>query len=328
MSEFFDYTNFEEISPEKTERKSLRRGANACGLALIALFAVMFGWSFPVLKILSLLGFSLKDSANFLSEPFMSQLLGILLSGIMIVLPFFVAAKFSHIKTSAELPFKTAEKGLFFPAVFIGVAFCLFSSFGVAMGGQVFRNFGIEFPSTEVTFPNGVFGVIISMLSTAFFPAFFEELALRGFALTILRRNGDVFAVFSSAIIFGFMHANFDQIVFAFLVGLVLGFITVKTQSIWAAVAVHFINNLNSVVFSYISQKYENLASLLLIAVLALWVFLGIIGFAILQKRKPEFFKTEKEEKAEFSKKLRWFLTTPAIIISIIISLLLAFFAR
>lgn len=328
MPEFFDYTTLEEFSPEKTERKSLRRSANACGLALIALFAVMFGWSFPAIKIMSFFGFSPRDAANFLSEPFFSQLLGIILSSIMIVLPFFVAAKFSHIKIAAELPFKTAEKGLFFPAVFIGVAFCLFSSFGVALGGQVFKNFGIEFPSAEVTFPNGVFGVIISMLSTAFFPAFFEELALRGFALTILRRNGDMFAVFSSAIIFGVMHANFDQIVFAFLVGLVLGFITIKTRSIWAAIAVHFINNLNSVIFSYFSVKNETLASLVLIAVFALWIFLGIIGFRKLQKREPQFFKTENEGEIGFSQKLRWFLTTPTVIIAIIISLLIAFFAR
>ena len=328
MPEIFDYSGFEEISPAIIEKKRLRRSANACGIALIVLFAVMYGWSFPAVRIASMFGITLKNLSDFISDPFVNQLLGIFLSAIMILLPFFVAAKIMGVKIAAELPFKTAEKGIFFPAVFIGVGFCLFSSFGVALGGQIFTHFGIEFPSPEVSFPNGVFGVIISMLSTAFFPAFFEELALRGFALTFLRRNGDMFAVISSAILFGFMHANFDQIVFAFLVGLVLGFITVKTGSIWAAVAVHFINNLNSVVFSYFSDKNEMFSSFLLIAVFALWVFLAIIGLVLLNKKHPEFFKTAEESKISVYEKIRWFLTTPTIIIGIIISLLIAFFAR
>lgn len=328
MSEFFDYSELTEISPKITEKKKLRRSANACGIAVIALFAVMFGWSFPAVRIASFFDISLKRFSNLISDPFVNQLLSIMLSAIMIVLPFFIVAKLMGVRITAELPFKTAPRGLFLPSVLIGVGFCLFSSFGVAFGGQIFTTFGIEFPSPEVTYPNGVFGIVISMLSTAFFPAFFEELALRGFALTILRRHGDMFGVVSSAIIFGFMHANFDQIVFAFLVGLVLGFITVKTGSIWPAIAVHFINNLNSVVFSYFSEIDETVSSLLLIAVFAMWVFLAIIGCVLLSKKDPDYFKTGKEGELGFIEKIRCFLSTPTIIIGFIISLLIAFFAR
>lgn len=328
MSEFFDYSELIDISPKVTEKKKLRRSANACGIAVIVLFAVMFGWSFPAVRTAAFFDISLKRFSDFISDPFVNQLLGILLSAFMVVLPFFIVAKIMGIKAAADLPFKTAPKGLFLPSVLIGAGFCLFSSFGVAFGGQVFTSFGIEFPSSEDVFPNGVFGVVISMLSTAFFPAFFEELALRGFALSILRRHGDIFGVISSAIIFGFMHANFDQIVFAFLVGLVLGFITVKTGSIWPAITVHFINNLNSVIFSYFSEKSEIFSSLLLIAVFALWIFLSIIGFALLNKRDPNYFKTTQEGDISFNKKISWFLTTPTIIIGFIISLLIACFAR
>ena len=328
MSEFFDYSELNTVSPQVIQKKKLRRSANACGIALILLFAVMYGWAFPTVKIAAMFDVDLKKFANFLSEPFINQLIGILLSAIMVILPFFIAAKLVGVRIAAELPFKMAPKGLFIPSVLIAFAFCLFSKFAVFFGGKIFTIFGIEFPGTDTVYPNGFFGILISMLSTAFFPAFFEELALRGFALSILLRHGDMFAVISSAVIFGFMHANFDQIVFAFFVGLVLGFITVKTGSIWPAVTVHFLNNLNSVVFSYLSDKNEILSSLLLITVFAVSVFLAILGCVLLNKREPDYFKTNEEGEISFFQKLRWFLTTPTIIIGIVISLLIAFFAR
>ena len=128
MSEFFDYSDLTEISPLIIQKKKLRRSANACGIAVIVLFAVMFGWSFPAVRIASMFDITLKKFSSFVADPFVNQLLGILLSAIMIVLPFFIAAKLMGVKIAAELPFKMAPKGLFIRSVLIGVGFCLFST--------------------------------------------------------------------------------------------------------------------------------------------------------------------------------------------------------
>ena len=55
---------------------------------------------------------------------------------------------------------------------------------------------------------------------------------------------------------------------------------------------------------------------------------LAILGCVLLNKREPDYFKTDEEGEISFFQKLRWFLTTPTIIIGIVISLLIAFFAR
>ena len=47
------------------------------------------------------------------------------------------------------------------------------------------------------------------------------------------------------------MHGNFEQMPFAFLVGLALGFIVVKTNSLLLAMAVHATNNFVSVIFDF-----------------------------------------------------------------------------
>ncbi len=327
MSEYFDYTGFEEISPEIIEKQNLRRSANACGLGLIALFVVMYFWSLIYLRVTTIFGVPVKQAINIISDPFFSQIAGIAVSAVMVVLPFFIVAKSVGIKISKDVSFKKTEKGLFLPCLLLGTGICLFSSFAVAFGGQLFSVFGIEFPSPEAVYPKGFFGVVVAIFSTAFFPAFLEELALRGFVLGFLRRFGDTFAIVCSAAVFGIMHANADQIVFAFLVGLVLGFITVKTDSIWCAIAVHFANNLISVILSYVSGA-ELLSSLLLVIIFALLMIGSIWGISVLQRTKPDFFKLEETSQISTAKKIRWFLTTPTIIISIIISLVIAYFVR
>ncbi len=328
MSEYFDYNGFEEISPEIIEKQKLRRSANACGLGLITLFAVMYFWSFVYFRMTVIFGIPVKEALNIATDPFSSQLIGIVVSAIMVVLPFFVVALSMGLKFSTDISFKKVENGLFLPCLFFGIGICLFSSFSVAYGGQLFTIFGIEFPSPETIFPKGIFGITLSIISTAFFPAFLEELALRGFVLGLLRRFGNTFAIVCSAVVFGVMHANADQIVFAFLVGLVLGFIAVKTDSIWCAIAVHFANNLISVTLSYLSVEEELLSSLLLVVLFTVLALLCVLAVIALQKRKPDFFKIEEVSKTPNSQKIRWFLTTPTIIISIIISLLIAFFVR
>ncbi len=327
MPEIFDYNGFEEISRELTEKKKVRRSANACGIGLIALFSVMTLWPLLYFKISSFFRISTTQALNISSEPFFSQLLSIAISVLMIVIPFLFVGKSLGIKVTQQIPFKKAEKGMFLPCVLLGVGFCLFSSFAVAYGGQIFDAFGIKFPEIDNQMPKGVFGIIVSVLSISFFPAFLEEFALRGIVLGVLKKHSPTLAIIGSAFVFGFMHASAEQIVFAFMVGLLLGFLTVKTDSIWPAITVHFLNNLISVTVSYISEYNSFVSSVLLVTIFTVSVLLSCLAVFILSK-KQDFFILKEESEIKLSKKIKWFLTAPAIIISVILSLLIAFFVR
>jgi len=70
-----------------------------------------------------------------------------------------------------------------------------------------------------------------------------EELLFRGYILRSLRPYGKKFAVFASAFLFGLFHGNLLQTPYAFLMGLLLGWITVEYSVIWAIV-LHMFNNL------------------------------------------------------------------------------------
>ncbi len=88
-----------------------------------------------------------------------------------------------------------------------------------------------------------VISTILYVVRTAVLPAFFEEFVFRGILLGQLRRFGDGMAIVVSALLFGLFHSNMEQIPFAFLVGLVLGYILVRTNQIWLTIAIHFFNN-------------------------------------------------------------------------------------
>lgn len=70
-----------------------------------------------------------------------------------------------------------------------------------------------------------------------------EEVLFRGYVLRSLRPFGKRFAIFASALLFGLFHGNLLQTPYAFLAGLVLGYVTVEYSIGWA-VLIHVFNNL------------------------------------------------------------------------------------
>jgi membrane protease YdiL (CAAX protease family) len=79
-----------------------------------------------------------------------------------------------------------------------------------------------------------------------------EELIFRGIVLkAFLKKYEPVKAIMWSAIIFGVAHMNPWQFVPAWLIGIFIGWIYWKTQSIWPGIIIHFINNTFSFALGY-----------------------------------------------------------------------------
>ncbi|KAA9302352.1 MULTISPECIES: CPBP family intramembrane glutamic endopeptidase [Aerococcus] len=69
-----------------------------------------------------------------------------------------------------------------------------------------------------------------------------EEIAFRGTILPYLVKHGRLFAMTVSAFFFGLMHLNVIQSPFAFLIGLVLAYVSLTYGLLWAVV-LHIVNN-------------------------------------------------------------------------------------
>lgn len=71
----------------------------------------------------------------------------------------------------------------------------------------------------------------------------FEEILFRGILMRSLEPYGKKMAIFVSALLFGFYHGNPVQAPYAALVGMVLGYVAMEHNIIWAMV-LHMFNNL------------------------------------------------------------------------------------
>lgn len=69
-----------------------------------------------------------------------------------------------------------------------------------------------------------------------------EELVYRGFVLRSFQKYGKMFTLIVSSVLFGVMHANLPQGIFAFGVGLILGYVALEYSIVWSIV-LHIINN-------------------------------------------------------------------------------------
>jgi len=71
-----------------------------------------------------------------------------------------------------------------------------------------------------------------------------EEIIFRGVILEGMLKKYDVNkAILFSALIFGLIHLQPLQVISAFFIGLILGWIYVKTQSLWVCIGIHVVNN-------------------------------------------------------------------------------------
>ena len=177
----------------------------------------------------------------------------------------------------------------------------------------------MDFGST----PKSFFGIIISFISTAIIPPLVEEFACRGLVLGVLRKYGDGFAILASSALFGILHGNFQQIPFAFLVGLVLGYITVKSGSLWLAILIHAFNNgLSFMVDIANTTMPVEVCNVLYILVLTLILLLGLISIFVLKNKKFLYDLAKSKTKANAKQKYKWFFSSATIIIFIVICIL------
>lgn len=118
-----------------------------------------------------------------------------------------------------------------------------------------------------------------------------EELVFRKIMLDKIRRFGELPAIIISSIAFGLYHMNLAQFFYAFAVGLVFAYITLKTNTVFYAIILHMIINLRSVIITpFIGNEFA-LAIIVLINIIA--AIAGLIIF--ISKSKNIKFEVSKE---------------------------------
>ncbi len=119
------------------------------------------------------------------------------------------------------------------------------------------------------------------ILYTVIVGPFMEELMFRGMLLKRARVFGDRTAVVFTAVMFGLMHGNLAQFLYAVGIGLIFGYVAVKTNGIRYTVLMHMLVNSYSVVLVLLEEVFMAVGGELLIGVFAMGVFGVMIGLII-----------------------------------------------
>ena len=157
-------------------------------------------------------------------------------------------------------------------------------------------------------------------LYIAFFAPLAEELLFRGLILRVLEPAGKQFAILASALLFGLLHGNVIQIPFAFLVGLVLGYVTVEYSIVWAIV-LHVINNfVLSDLLTRLNDLLTGAGDLIFLIVMGLAV-LSSLGILITRRKDvAAWFRENRVEKTS----TKGFFTAPGVLVVGILMLLMS----
>ena len=127
------------------------------------------------------------------------------------------------------------------------VAFALVFVFGV------FYSMAFPDAGSAYSFDDPVLAVI-TLISAVIVPAFLEEYLYRELFCRELTVYGHLFAIIGSALFFGLMHFSYYSFPYAFICGLVIGFVYLKTGSVKYTVALHLANNLLSYILSIVGS--------------------------------------------------------------------------
>lgn len=224
----------------------------------------------------SLLGEYLTQSDITLLMQIILQVISLGIAGVFV---------FSYVEKPKNLPRKNVTLKQKVKIIFISVMIIFSLQYLLTL--IVYPSIGLDYSSTDmfdINYNSSIFSKIILVLALAVTPAIFEELFFRKALIDLSLKFGKKFALIFSALLFGIIHMNLSQGLFAFIIGLIFGMIYLYTNDIKLTMLIHFINN----GFASLEMILPESAALGIVAVLLICLIIGLILFIKLLSSKEK----------------------------------------
>ena len=296
--------------------ESLRKTSSGIGFMLFAASLSMYALSL----IVGIFLYQKMDTTSLLLLDVLASIVGLFIVGLFY-------CWFSKTSLGDVIKIKWVKLSLAVPLVLVALTVSFTADYLTDLLQNSFAVFGVENNVNLSVESHTLIENIVNIVAVSVIPPLVEEFLFRGVVLGKLRFFGDAFALFLSSALFAIMHGNIIQIPFAFIVGLVLAFLTIKTNSLLPAMVVHFIVNFRSVIISILLDNKaidENVLNNIYLVSLFVVFVLGIISAAMLS-RKKNFFKLSSREDIPFREAVKSSMFSAGIIVFIIYSVLTTF---
>lgn len=172
-------------------------------------------------------------------------------------------------------------------AIYLGIITCLISFllniFFLNLGNQDVSGvnpLGIDGRDIQRNFVLYLIGLVI-------IPAFTKEIYFRGVLFTVFSRYaGTKIAIILSALVFAMLYLSFYTFAGAFILGLVLAWLTYIFKSIWYSVITHSVNTLCYLFMIWITDTYSAFGIWKYIIPVCLFILLLFIYMALVSTEK------------------------------------------
>ncbi|WP_238882716.1 CPBP family intramembrane glutamic endopeptidase [Clostridium sp. YIM B02551] len=126
-----------------------------------------------------------------------------------------------------------------------------------------------------------------ALISSVLFAPIYEEIIYRGMLLEKLSVKYNIYtSIVVSALVFAISHLNFQQGMTTFFLGLILGFIYIKTRSLLMSISIHLINNLYFILSIFIPDIPSTISGTFNIYKLVVGLSLLLLGLLFFNKTK------------------------------------------
>lgn len=308
------------------EKMSLKNIASGIGLAMIIELFLSLVFS-AILEIMAF-GIDLNNINMHSNECKIPISLYYTISSVFFIFsvftPFYFIARSFKISFSELLPFKKVKSNILWPLVGAGMGICICANDIADLFDASLNLFGIKPEIPQMNIDTNFLSIIMLIVQTAIAPALMEEFAFRGICLGAFRKFGDGFAIIMSSILFALLHCNLVQIPFALVVGLTLGYITVKTNSIIPSMIIHFLNNLYAISIDIIATQSSHLSEIFRYTASVLFLIAGIISYIYISMKDKDILSiTPSESALSLNEKFKYSVTNIAMACALIILFLL-----
>lgn len=298
-NDYFQSQNYmQHLMLKNNMKKALRKAGSLVGLAII-LYVVIQNLAVFAMEVFGMM-------EKYESNQIYAGAVDILFIIFGLLLPFVLLAKpmknnadyYAYQSSQLGMPMKKTNqlilgkpKSVFdaFLAVIAGLGICMAANILTGIFTVFMSAFGYELSSPDIAMPKGVAGIFVTVLKVSILTGVVEELALRGYVMGSVRVFGDKFAIGVTAVVFALMHGNLVQSPFALIAGFALGYFAIKTSSLWTAIVIHLLNNLISVVITYLYDYIpEEQINIIYYALIFSLMILGAIALVILLARRKD----------------------------------------
>lgn len=162
----------------------------------------------------------------------------------------------------------------------------------VALSGMILSTIFPSYLEVSKTISNAT-GSYLQLFSIVICAPIFEEIFFRGFMLGYLKKNFNIVgAIIVQAVVFGIMHGNIVQGIYASILGIALAIVYLHYESLFACIIVHIVTNFfGSVVNGFIVSKINSEVTIITIFVIIAIVCIYIPGTKMYKEHKSKVNK-------------------------------------